>query len=209
MNIATTAAEREAGKFTDDKLGQAVAEFRRDGYLVLDQVVEHEHLDVLRQRMDLDSQKLIEADKWGGAGRVQGHLQQGPPPFPPFVFADVAANSFAVQISQAILGEGLFCSFYNGNTNTPGSCGSTRSRPIRRPRSRSISRRWKSRKKTAPLNCGRARISKRGLSAIRYRRSGGKRRRRCAVAPRRGVCCCAICGSGIGVCPIIRTSFVI
>jgi ectoine hydroxylase-related dioxygenase (phytanoyl-CoA dioxygenase family) len=100
---------------------QAVAAIRQAGYVVLVDVIDHTHLDLLRERMDEDSQKLIAAQKWGGAGRVEGHLQQGPPPFAPYVFADIVANPFAIQVTHAILGDGLYNRFYNGNANCPGS----------------------------------------------------------------------------------------
>jgi len=32
---------------------------------------------------EVEARKLIAAKKWGGAGRLPGHLQQGPPPFAP------------------------------------------------------------------------------------------------------------------------------
>jgi len=92
-----------------------------EGYVVLEDIVSHAHLDVLRERMDEDSRKLIAADKWGGAGRVKGHLQQGPPPFAPYVFCDIVANPFAIQVTRELLGDGVYNSFYNGNTNCPGS----------------------------------------------------------------------------------------
>ncbi|RIK33188.1 MAG: hypothetical protein DCC55_35435, partial [Chloroflexi bacterium] len=53
--------------------------------------------------------------------RIEGHLQQGPPPFAPYVFRDIVANPFAIQVTHAILGDGLYNRFYNGNANTPGS----------------------------------------------------------------------------------------
>jgi len=88
---------------------------------MLADVIDHEHLDTLRKRMDADSQKLISAEKWGGAGRIPGHLQQGPPPCAPYVTRDIVANPFAIQVTHAILDDGLYNRFYNGNANCPGS----------------------------------------------------------------------------------------
>ena len=36
-----------------------------------------------------------------------GHLQQDPPPFPPYLFRDVLANDLVVEVTQAVLGEGV------------------------------------------------------------------------------------------------------
>jgi ectoine hydroxylase-related dioxygenase (phytanoyl-CoA dioxygenase family) len=121
MEIAIDANELKAGKMSQAHLEQAIQALREDGYVVLENVVSHAHLDVLRVRMDEDSRKLMDAEKWGGAGRVVGHLQQSPPPFAPYVFSDVVANPFVIQVTRELLGGGVYNSFYNGNTNTPGS----------------------------------------------------------------------------------------
>ena len=103
------------------RLKQAVEAIRRDGYVVIENAVPHEPLDILREKMDQDSKVLIDREQWGGAGGLKGHLQQGPPPFAPFVFREIVANPFVIQVNTALLGEGIFNSFYNGNTNCPGS----------------------------------------------------------------------------------------
>ena len=121
MEITVQSKELAAGKLTDAHVEQAVKAIRVDGYVVLENVVSHEHLDILRERMDADSQILINEEKWGGAGRLKGHLQQGPPPFAPYIFRDVVANPYVIQVTKELLGPGLYNNFYNGNTNSPGS----------------------------------------------------------------------------------------
>lgn len=121
MEITITSQERTQELMTDDHLAQALNAIREDGYVVLADVIDHAHLDLLRERMDVDSQKLIAAQKWGGAGQIAGHLQQGPPPFAPYIFRDIVANPFAIQVTRALLGDGVYNRFYNGNANTPGS----------------------------------------------------------------------------------------
>ena len=121
MTITLGHEEISAGKISAAHLQQAIVAIRGEGYVVLENIVSHAHLDVLRERMDEDSQKLIGAQKWGGAGQLPGHLQQGPPPFAPYVFSDIVANPFVVQVTRELLGKGLYNSFYNGNTNCPGS----------------------------------------------------------------------------------------
>jgi ectoine hydroxylase-related dioxygenase (phytanoyl-CoA dioxygenase family) len=121
MTITIGSNEQAAGKMTGAHLEEALKALREEGYIVLEDIVSHPHLDRLRERMDEDSQKLIAADKWGGAGRVKGHLQQGPPPFAPYVFSDIVANPFVIQVTRELLGDGVYNSFYNGNTNCPGS----------------------------------------------------------------------------------------
>lgn len=121
MTITISRAEVAASRISPAHLQEAVEAIRQEGYVVLEEIVSPAHLDLLRERMDEDSRKLIAADKWGGAGQVKGHLQQGPPPFAPYVFADIAANPIVNQVTGALLGAGVFNSFYNGNTNCPGS----------------------------------------------------------------------------------------
>src|SRR5579871_1507190 len=121
MTITIAPKELAAGEISRAHLDQAIQALRGEGYVVLENVVSPAHLDVLREKMDEDSRKLIAAKKWGGAGRLPGHLQQGPPPFAPYVFPDIVANPFVIQVTRALLGEGVYNSFYNGNTNCPGS----------------------------------------------------------------------------------------
>jgi hypothetical protein len=121
MEITITSQERLQEKMTDTHLAQAVRALGEEGYVMLANVIDHNHLDILHEGMDQDSRTLIAANKWGGAGSVQGHLQQGPPPFGPYVFGDIVANPFAVQVTYALLGDGLYNRFYNGNANCPGS----------------------------------------------------------------------------------------
>ena len=121
MEITVQPEELAAEKLTAAHMAEALKAIRVDGYVVLENVVSHEHLDILRERMDADSQILINAEKWGGAGRLVGHLQQGPPPYAPYIFRDIVANPYVVQVTKELLGPGLYNNFYNGNTNCPGS----------------------------------------------------------------------------------------
>src|SRR5436190_23871051 len=121
MTITVTSYERKCGKLSQAHVEQAVEAIRTVGFVVLENVVSHAHLDVLRERMDEDSQKLIEREQWGGAGRIQRHLQQGPPPFAPYIFSDIVANPVVIQVTQELLGPGRYNGFYNGNRNHPGS----------------------------------------------------------------------------------------
>ena len=121
MNIIPSQGERKAGILFKRNLSKAVEAIRTEGYVVIEDIVDTEHLSVLRMRMDEDSAVLIQDGKWGGAGQLIGHLQQGPPLCAPFVFQDVVANPIVIQVNTELLGDGIFNDFYNGNTNCPGS----------------------------------------------------------------------------------------
>jgi len=121
LQITPNDRERAEGALSPPHLEQAVTAIRTDGLVVINDVVDHDQLDQLREQMDKDAQLLYDAKQWSGAGGLPGHLMLGPPPFAPFVFRDIVANPFAIQVSQAILGDSFFNGFYCGNTNCPGS----------------------------------------------------------------------------------------
>ncbi|MEZ4675365.1 MAG: phytanoyl-CoA dioxygenase family protein [Caldilineaceae bacterium] len=121
MEIVVTPEELANEQLSTAHVQAAVASIQTDGYVILADVIAHSHLDIVRERMAEDSRTLIAAQKWGGAGQIQGHLQQGPPPFAPYIFRDIVANPFAIQVTTAVLGAGAYNRFYNGNANTPGS----------------------------------------------------------------------------------------
>ncbi len=96
--------------------------FRDDGYVVLRGVVPVEPLRRLRARMDRDTVDLLRfCERLGGNPRDEGHLQQGPPPFVDFVYPDIVANDVVMDVCEAIVGARPALTFYNGNTNFPGS----------------------------------------------------------------------------------------
>lgn len=119
--IHVSSTEQANQILSPQNLTEAISAIETDGFVVLSNAIQHDHLDLLRERMILDSGELIKAERWGGAGRLKGHLQQGPPPFAPYVFSDIVANPFAIQVTTALLGAGVYNRFYSGNTNCPGS----------------------------------------------------------------------------------------
>ncbi|MCZ6681376.1 MAG: phytanoyl-CoA dioxygenase family protein [Candidatus Poribacteria bacterium] len=120
MEITLCPEELTSGRMSRPHLDQAVEAIRTDGYVILENVVSYAHLDLLCEKMDADLQTLMTASVLP-INFVKGHLQQDPPPFAPYVFRDVVANPFVVQVTRELLGDGLFNSFYSGNTNCPGS----------------------------------------------------------------------------------------
>ncbi|HHZ90566.1 TPA: hypothetical protein EYN98_30220 [Candidatus Poribacteria bacterium] len=121
MYISITTDELRTKKLSPIHLEETIKAINEDGYVIIKDVIPHEPLDILKEKMGQDSEILIKSEKWGGAGHLHGHLQQGPPPFAPYVFSEIVANPFIIQVSKALFGEGIFNSFYNGNTNCPGS----------------------------------------------------------------------------------------
>ncbi len=102
-----------------ERAAQAIAV---DGCVILECAVAAEPLAFLRRRMDRDTHDLLRfCQTIGGNPRETGHLQQGPPPFADYVFAAVAMNDHVNAVAHAVFGRRPRLTFYNGNTNCPGS----------------------------------------------------------------------------------------
>ena len=102
-----------------DRAARAIAE---DGCVVLEGALPIEPLARLRRRMDRDTGDLLRfCATIGGNPREVGHLQQGPPPFADYVFADIAMNRQVNAVAAALFSDRPCLTFYNGNTNCPGS----------------------------------------------------------------------------------------
>jgi ectoine hydroxylase-related dioxygenase (phytanoyl-CoA dioxygenase family) len=119
VTLQITESEKSSGVMTSEHLSQAVRALHEDGFVVLQNVIETAHLDILREKMLEDVQALIRRPdapfNWN-----TGNLQQDPPPFPPYLFRDVLLNEMAICVTHAILGPGVKNSFYSGNTALPG-----------------------------------------------------------------------------------------
>ena len=104
ITIDVSEDARAAGRLTGEELLAAVDALRNDGFVVLNDVVDPAHLDLLHERMiaDLDAlQSRPDAPyNWNA-----GNLQQDPPPFPPYLFADILLNPFVISVTSAVLFE--------------------------------------------------------------------------------------------------------
>ena len=118
--ITPTAAEHAAGRFDAAAVQRATTALREDGFVVINDVVDHAHLDLLRERMTEDLAK-IRALPAVPHNFVWGNIQQNPPPDAGLVFRDVVANPFVCQITRELLGSGAFNDYLSDNTNVPGS----------------------------------------------------------------------------------------
>ncbi len=116
--LAITQAEKEHGHLEDTRLAMAVRAVREEGFVVLHNAIDPAHIAVLRERMLADAAQIAALDQVPYQFRT-GHLQQDPPPFSPYLFRDVLVNAFAVDITHALLGEGVKNAFYSGNCCLP------------------------------------------------------------------------------------------
>ncbi len=102
-------------------INETVNQLLLEGFVILDDCVSSLHLDLLHHKMLAETLQMIHEKKWGGVGSLQGHLQQNPPRYAPYVFRDIVSNPLVIDISERILGENFYSDFYSANTNCPGS----------------------------------------------------------------------------------------
>lgn len=121
IEIDIRAEELAEEKLSQEHVEQARRAILEDGFVILNNAVSNQSLDHLRAKMAEDTQILMKAKSWGGAGTTPGHLQQAPPPFSPYLFRDILANPLIVQVSRSILGENVYLRTYSSNTNCPES----------------------------------------------------------------------------------------
>ena len=118
ITIDIPAEDRAAGRLSAGPLQTAVDALDTDGVVVLDDVVDPAHLDVLHERLMADLTAL-QARPDAPYNWTAGNIQQDPPPFPPYLFADVLLNDLVISLTSAVLGPGLKNVMYGGNTALP------------------------------------------------------------------------------------------
>jgi len=118
LALEITAEEVQCGQMRPEHLTAAVEALQVDGFVVLKNVIEIAHLEILREKMLQDVRTILERDD-APYNFNTSNIQQDPPPYPPYLFRDVLLNDMAVAVTRAILGPGVKNSFYSGNTALP------------------------------------------------------------------------------------------
>ena len=114
-----TTAEKASGQIASPHLEMAVQALQTDGFVVLNDVVERSHLEILREQMLADVEEILKRED-APFNFNTGNIQQQPPPFAPYLFRDVLLNDMVIAVTRAMLGAGVKNSFYSGNTSLPG-----------------------------------------------------------------------------------------
>jgi len=115
VEIQVSSEELRNGALNSENQASAVRALREDGIVVLADIVDLDHIRILRERM-VEDIALLKARKDAPFNWNPGNLQQDPPPFPPYLFRDVLVNDVVINVTKAILGKGLKNAFYSGNT---------------------------------------------------------------------------------------------
>lgn len=118
VSLNVTRDEAESG-LASDKREAAVVALREDGFVVLENAIDVGHLEVLRERMLEDMERILARDD-APFNFNAGNLQQDPPPFPPYLFKDVLLNEAVISVTRAVLGPGVTNAYYSGNNALPG-----------------------------------------------------------------------------------------
>jgi hypothetical protein len=108
-----TDAELAAGALEPDRALEAADALWDDGVVVLTGVVDLDHVEALRLRMEDDIPAIVAKGRTNGP---PGHYQQGPPVVAPHVFADIVANPIAAQVAGTAVGAKLQLTLLTGNT---------------------------------------------------------------------------------------------
>lgn len=115
QTILITSEEVTARQMTLEHADAAVKAILTDGFVVLQDVVDLKHLDILHARM-VEDVRLLTARKDAPFNWNTGNVQQEPPPIAPYLFRDILLNDMAVAVTKRVLGKGVKNFYYSGNT---------------------------------------------------------------------------------------------
>ncbi|KAK5674195.1 hypothetical protein LTS10_013032 [Elasticomyces elasticus] len=115
--------ERISGNMAIEHIAEAVIALHRDGFVVLENVVDQEHCDVLDKLMCEEAEKMAKDQKtiWNDnvhapKEKRSGNMQHAPPLQPELMYEDIWANKLTATVVAAILGPNPRCNFADGNT---------------------------------------------------------------------------------------------
>ncbi|KAK4943108.1 hypothetical protein LTR10_017307 [Elasticomyces elasticus] len=115
--VRLTSEELAAKKIGSHNLQKAVEGLHRDGLIVLENAVSVEILDKLNARMVPEAKTLFAKEATHrNFGPKTGNIQQEPVAEKDYIFQDILANPFAVQVVECMFGPRPALRFYSANT---------------------------------------------------------------------------------------------
>ena len=123
MTYELTAPERASGVIETGKLASIVADIEARGFAVVAGLVSPATTALLMDSMleDVEWVRAMNTATRHEQATGRGHLQLGLRRYAPYVRDDLVANPLIENVVAAVLGEGAWLGFYNGNVNLPGS----------------------------------------------------------------------------------------
>ena len=94
VSIQTHADERTSGNLGERNLEKAVRHIKKDGIVVVENVIDHSILDTLNERMVQDAKELRSRGENSPFNYNKGNLQQDPPPVKQFFFPEIFTSLF-------------------------------------------------------------------------------------------------------------------
>ncbi|KAK6953881.1 hypothetical protein Daesc_003843 [Daldinia eschscholtzii] len=119
--------ETQRGLLEARNLEKAVGAVHRDGLVVVEDVISHDVLDHLNNKMVQDARILQDRGEDGPFNYNTGNLQQDAPPVAEYFNPAIFTNPIATQITTAVLGPRPKWTFCSANSAMPGG------KPARQP----------------------------------------------------------------------------
>lgn len=115
--IHISEAVRSSGIPTPEIIAEGAAFLHKDGIIVLDNAIAHEHCDALNDVLSPEALEIArDPDHHFNFGKHTSNMDQAPPPTKSLMFKDVWCNPFAAAILAAVLGPKPVVHYANGNT---------------------------------------------------------------------------------------------
>ncbi|KAI9155618.1 Kanamycin B dioxygenase [Paramyrothecium foliicola] len=122
--VSASSEEVEKAWLSPRNLEKAVRHMHQDGFVVVENVISHEYLDILNKKMVEDASTLLARGDKGPFNYNKGNIQQDPPPVAEYFFPAIFTNPIATQITSAVLGprpKWTFCSANSAMVTQPGA----------------------------------------------------------------------------------------
>ncbi|KAF4122905.1 Phytanoyl-CoA dioxygenase (PhyH) [Geosmithia morbida] len=123
--VSPSASEIANAKLGSRNLEKAVRHLHKDGLVVIEDVVPHEHLDILNEKMVKDARTLQARGEDGPFNYNLANLQQDAPPVAKYFFPSIFTNNrlsidpIGTQVTTAILGPRPKWTFCSANAAMP------------------------------------------------------------------------------------------
>lgn len=120
IEIAISSKEHKNGILSEQDLQTALAALRDDGAVILTNAIPLSIITILREVMLGELERTTNRPhlcyNWN-----ENNIKHDPPISPPYLFREILTNEFAIAVTSAILGKGMYNGLYAGNTVLQGA----------------------------------------------------------------------------------------